>query len=154
MKDLIVEYKIGGHFNLKEVFESPIINVEFLNNELFILVNKSKKLLMFGFTIPLSSMKNRKKKGYSGYSNIIKLCLYKKLKNNYGGISKQYIDVKIIDKTKIVRGQEVKYIYVKIPIRRSIEIQLFKNLPNNLNDIKEYINFFLVNNDQYAYRYI
>jgi hypothetical protein len=152
MRDLIVENKIGLHFNLKKIIEDSSINLEFLNNDLVVLSNGDS--IIFGFTLSDSIVNKRKKTGFDGYGNIIKLCLYKILKNQFGGIAKKSISVKIRDKTKNVKGESVKYVYVKVLITKSIEVQLLKNLPNYLDDLKKYIHLFLSDDNPYAYRYI
>ncbi len=152
MKQLLVEHKIGGHFNLKEVLKDKKVKLEFLSNDLIFLSNKN--LLIFGFTIPSKIINKRKKTGFDGYNNIIKIYINKFLKRNCGGIPNKNVNIKVFDRQTVISGEEFRYIYVKVLIEHQIEVQLFKALDSNIDSIKKNITYYLSSDNPYIYKYI
>ena len=94
MRQLIVENKIGGHFNCGRLINSPNKKhkLEYLSDELCVLSSKvEEKIFGVVFNIPSLHIKNKRKEGYNGYHNLIYIYLTKTLKRECGNISKKNI---------------------------------------------------------------
>lgn len=158
MRQLIVENKIGGHFNCGRLINSPNKKhkLEYLSDELCVLSSKGdEKIFGVVFNIPSLHIKNKRKEGYNGYHNLIYIYLTKTLKRECGNISKKNIKfLGVSKKRKMVGGQEMFYVLFNIKITKSIEIQLLKTLFNDIKRIKKDIIKILENENPYTYRYI
>jgi hypothetical protein len=155
MKQLIVENKIGTHFNFRKSMQKSIdkghsLSIELLNNEFCVIVQDYKTISVM-MTIPYNSIKERKKTGHSGYNNLIKITLNSILKKEYKTIRSDY-SVNVINHRKFVNGQEVIYVTFSARIRS----KKFENLlsENTIKEMKDRIVKNVSDPNPYKYRYI
>lgn len=157
MRQLIVENKIGGHFNCGKIINNPKKNIvlEYYDNDICVLSKKSDGVLTFVFNLPYTFIKNKRKQGVDGYNNLIYIFMTKTLKRECGNISKNNIKfVGVSKKRKVVGGEEMFYTLFKVKITKSIEVQLLKKMFKDIKRVKKDIAKILQSEDLNTYRYI